>query len=577
MSSRLVSSFSPPQVDDFAHTVSRVFHPKFDVAGETFKGYFDEQTRVITKASLEKYFRESQKETPPDVLGEEYDVTAAFDAFVLNNHNFVVGKSAVDESAMHDPMSHYFINSSHNTYLSGDQLLSKSSTEAIRRALLHGCRVIELDCYDGGKDGPIIKHGGTRTKSILFRDAIAAIEKDAHTVSEYPVIVTLENHCSIAKRDEMAQILREELGEKLAVPESADAATWPSPFSLRGRVVIRDKLKHKQDKKKAGTPKSDASAVDRSASKNASKSETPAGDDDVPDDDEEEEDDDDDDAELIDASETDDSVTNGLKSLVTIENAKFKTFEDAMAGAKLFSCSWGETKLLSRVKKTPKPTVTRFTEKHLLRCYPAGHRFLSDNYDPSPAWSVGAQMVALNFQANDKPMWINRGKFTANGDCGFIRKPEYLLDVKGDNDAKTSSETWSITVLAGSGWDNFKDAELVGAPDTYVKVSVTGTVADAKTQTTGTFTDQRVGPKAQPYFNETFSFTVTETELAVLLFTVYDKDTVSQDDFLAQYSCPVSMLRQGTRVIPMYDEAGKYIGKGKNAKACLIVRLEKKK
>ena len=269
---------------------------------------------------------------------------------------------------------------------------------------MHGCRVIELDCYDGGKDGPIIKHGGTRTKPITFRSAIAAIEADAHTVSEYPVIVTLENHCSVAKRAEMADILKEELGDKLAVPASGNMAAWPSPASLRGRVIIRDKLKHKQDKKKGA----------------GAASETPAAEEEIPDDDDDDDDDEGDDepdaADAVDEPEPD--AATSLKSLVTVENAKFKTFEEAMSGEKLFSCSWGEAKLLSRVKKTEKPVVTAFTEKHLLRCYPAGHRFLSDNYDPSPAWSVGAQMVALNFQANDKPMWINRGSSSRTGTPG---------------------------------------------------------------------------------------------------------------------------------------------------------------
>ena len=114
-----------------------------------------------------------------------------------------------------------------------------------------------------------------------------------------------------------------------------------------------------------------------------------------------------------------------------------------------------------------------------------------------------------------------------------------------------------MTVVAGSGWDNFKDAELVGAPDTYVKVSVTGTTSDAKTHTTATFTDQRVGPRAQPYFNETFDFPVTETELAVLLITVYDKDTVSQDDFLGAVQLSREHVAPGREGRPPVQRGGR--------------------
>jgi len=160
--------------------------------------------------------------------------------FSFNENSAIIPDKTEIYMDMTKPMTCYYINSSHNTYLEGHQLYGKSTCDMYKRVLLLGCRCVELDCWDGPNGQPKVTHGKTLCNDIKFVDVIETINEYAFVTSPYPVVLSFEMHCSLEQQEKIATILVDVLKSRIYMAKTG-MQLYPSPEELQHKFIIKGK------------------------------------------------------------------------------------------------------------------------------------------------------------------------------------------------------------------------------------------------------------------------------------------------------------------------------------------------
>jgi len=209
-----------------------------------------------------------------------------------------------------------------------------------------------------------------------------------------------------------------------------------------------------------------------------------------------------------------------------------------------------------------------FNTRQLSRIYPKGSRVDSSNYDPTPFWASGCQVVALNYQTAADPMWINEGMFSQNGKCGYVPKPKLMLSSGQKWATQLESDIWTYNLQVIDGWRPVSKKGLTKVsktlPSLYIKISIF-TPFGTHHHTTAVVKNNGLNP----IWDEAFTFEVKGLEVASLLLVVHNEN--ESDSFVGYFAINFSAVRTGYRRVLLKDSIGNLI-----PEASLLVHITRK-
>eukprot|EP00755_Sulcionema_specki_P014321 Sspe_Gene.9197::Locus_3100_Transcript_2_2_Confidence_0.286_Length_3271::g.9197::m.9197/K05857/PLCD; phosphatidylinositol phospholipase C, delta len=483
---------------------------------------------MMDKSGLCRFLREEQGvddseqtcvEVVSSALGRSTPGSLSVEDFTAYLHSpansaWDISKGTKVYHDMNQPLHHYFIASSHNTYLKGHQLWGESSAEMYTEVLRSGCRCVEIDCWDGDQGEPVVYHGYTRTTKVLFSDVLRAIAADAFALSPYPVILSLEVHASAEQQKKMAGHLTSILGDLLYLP-----ARWPTAFTpeaLQRRILLKAPASND-----GGWDLPQSSALP-AESKFDRADELPQ------------------EAAMRKSKRA--PLEPSLSRLISLPSIRLDSMGDLDCVRPYHVMSFSEG-AIGKAAAAPHE-MKALTSRMIGRVYPNGTRVSSENFDPLPALSLGCQLVSLNYQKEGScELALYQSVFRDNGGCGYLLKP---LCLRGGSPEFGDPGVVRVRVLSIAGltkllkrWNNIEP---------YVAVELAGVLGDPCGQRLRTPT---VPANRHAHSWDTGTdmvFSTSSTAMAVVKFQLWD-DTLLSDTLLSEAAIPWHGLLPGVRSV----------------------------